>query len=301
MAAKKKSSKSKPTPKKTAKRAPTPKKTASKPKTKSPVRRPPTAKPKDERARRLALFSQQVVKEEATPVAVRTFNEARAGIEQSKHLDIRSGQVTPKPSGAGAKAKPAPPPVPPSAVVRPPERSAGPPPQPQPEADEDLQAEIERDLEGMETENPPPRPKMEPLTGRLAVPKRSNPLEEEFRPGPSAKKGKKGAPPTKEEFGKIELRMQRGTKDEAIATASPDYLQRSFRHAAQKGKVAATAPVVSDEPHKPEEFEVAMDKGKRRVDAALTDFGDVEIAQQTRRGSRKVGKLDADEEDQGAA
>jgi hypothetical protein len=249
-----------------------------------------------ERAKRMAMFSQQVVKEEEAPIAVRTFNEARAGVEESKQLDIRSGQVKPV-----AGAKPVPTPTPPRAASPAPTPSVPtprPPPQPQPEADEDLEAEIARDLEEMDMGETRSQPKLEPLAGQASVPKRTNPLDEEFKVGASAKKGKKGAPPTKEDLGKIELRMQRGSKDEAIAHASPDYLQRSFNKAAQKGKVAATSAAKGSEEHKVDEFEVAMDKGQKRLDAALSDFGDIEIAQQTRRGSKKVGKLDTDESDE---
>src|SRR5688572_11581475 len=46
-------------------------------------------------AKRMAAFSEQVIKEEEAPIAVRTFNEARSGIEKSKELDVRTGSVKP--------------------------------------------------------------------------------------------------------------------------------------------------------------------------------------------------------------
>lgn len=279
-----------PAPKKSVKSAPArksapTKKPAKAPGSKAAIKQSPLAK-------RMALFSQKVVEEEAAPVALRTFNELRAGIEVAQKLDVRTGQVVPvatNPPKDAPGRKPIPPP---------------PSPSPEPSDDEDDEDddfdddEAERDLAGMNAGLPPRAPpKLEPLAGQASVPKRTNPLDEDFQVGRAAKKGKKGAPPTKEEFGKIELRMQRGTKDEAIATASPDYLQRSFNQAAQKGKVAATSATRGSDEAKPDEFEVAMDKGKKRLDAALTDFGDIEIAQQTRRGAKKVGNLDVDDED----
>jgi hypothetical protein len=299
MAAKKKSAKpkaakkavaKKTTAKKPVKRTPTPKKPVAKAKPKA-VSRSASPAPKDERAARIAAFSKLVIKEEEAPVAVRSFNEARQGIERSKELDVKSGQVKP----AVPKGKPL------MAAIRP----KAPPPQAtaasKDEDDIDAQieadlAEIDEDMKGAETSSTRPKGGMQPLAGDAAVPRRTNPLDEEFRIGASAKKGKKGAPPTKEDLGKIELRMQRGTKDATIGTASPDYLQRSFNKAAEKGKVAATTSTRKEELAKDDEFEVAMDKGERRFDARLADFGDVEIAQQTRRGAKKVGKLDTDEE-----
>lgn len=215
----------------------------------------------------MAAFANQVRKEEEAPVAVRTFNEARAGIEQSKELDVRSGAVKP----VAAKD----------------------------EEGEDLAEFEEVDDQDHDEPAPPPRevqkgrisPQMEPLTGKLAVPKRKD--AEEFQIAPAPAKGRKTAPPTKEDLGKIELRMQRGTTDKTVATASPDYLQRSFKKASQSGKTAAM-PSESEE-RREDEFEVAADKPERRFDASLTDFGDVEIAQQTRKGKRTLGTLDVDD------
>lgn len=229
-------------------------------------------------ARRMAAFSSQVTKEEEAPVAVRSFNEARAGIQKSQELNVKTGQAKPvKP------LKGAPPPSAPPIEL---EAEA--------DADEDeidVDEELAEVTKGMEVH----RPKMEPLTGPLAVPKAREP--EEFKLAAPPPKGKKGALPTKDDLGRIELRMQRGTKDEKIAEANPDYLQRSFNKAAERGKVAATTGQRGEHEEKAEEFEVAMDKSNRKVDASLLDFGDVEIAQQTRKGSRKVGKLDADKDE----
>ncbi|HEX9817177.1 MAG TPA: hypothetical protein VGB18_09375 [Candidatus Thermoplasmatota archaeon] len=209
----------------------------------------------------MAAFAQQVKQEEEAPVAVRTFNEARAGVEKSKELDVRTGNVKP--------------------VAAP------------NEDDEDL-----AEFEEVERETPPQRPvqqgrappQMEPLTGKLAVPKRKE--SEEFRIA-LPPKGKKSAPPTKDDLGRIELRMQRGTTDRTVANASPDYLQRSFKKASQSGKTAAV-PAEAGE-HNEDSFEVTADKPERRLDASLTDFGDVEIAQQTRKGKRTLGTLDVDD------
>jgi hypothetical protein len=92
--------------------------------------------------------------------------------------------------------------------------------------------------------------------------------------------------------------MQRGSGDEKIAEASPDYLQRSFNKAAQTGRTAAARTPSSEEASKRDEFEVAIDRGAPTIDPGLSDFGEVEVAQQTRRGSKKVGNLDIDERDE---
>lgn len=212
-------------------------------------------------AKRMAAFAQQVTKEEETPVAVRTFNEARAGVEKSKELDVRSGAM--KPVAA------------------------------RDEDDEEL-----AEFEEVDESSPPPRPiqqgrvppQMEPLTGKFAVPKRKE--SEEFQIA-NPPKGKKSAPPTKDDLGKIELRMQRGTTDKTVANASPDYLQRSFKKASQSGKTAAMPAEAGERGE--DSFEVTADKPERRVDATLMDFGDVEIAQQTRKGKRTLGTLDVDD------
>lgn len=289
MSSKKKANKSKPVKKAAAKKAPrkaarpAPKRAAPKKSKKSaPTRAAPKAAPRPkvggvspEVAKRMAAFSSQVVEEEEAPVAVRSFNEARAGIEKSKELDVKTGQA--KPVGSPAPQK------------RPDVELES-----EADADEeeiDVDKELADVTEGMEVH----RPQMEPLAGPVAVPKRRE--SEEFQLGATAKKGKKGALPTKEDLGRIELRMQRGTKDQKIAEANPDYLQRSFNKAAEKGKVAATTGQRGEHESKDEEFEVAMDKGNKRLDQSLLDFGDVEIAQQTRKGSRKVGKLDTDKDE----
>jgi hypothetical protein len=224
-------------------------------------------------AKRLAAFSQQVVKEEEAPVAVRTFNEARAGIEKSKEIDVRTGAV--KPVGAQDDVD-----------------------EPSGEDDEELTEFEEVAPEPApapmkpQQGRPVTKPQMEPLTGALAVPK-TRP-EEDFRMAAPAPKGKKGAPPTKEDLGRIELRMQRGTTDKTIANANPDYLQRSFKKASQTGKTAARPS--QEGKGDMDSFEVAMDKPERRLDASLADFGDVEVAQQTRKGKRTLGTLDVDDE-----
>jgi hypothetical protein len=154
----------------------------------------------------------------------------------------------------------------------------------------------ESDADEMVMAEPEPRrPQMEPLTGKLAVPKTRE--TEEFKLAAPAKKGKKGKVPTKDDLGKIELRMQRGTTDKTVAKASPDYLQRSFKMAAQSGKTAA-APTRSGDADE-NKFEVAQDKRMRPLDASLTDFGDVEIAQQTRKGKRTLGTLDTENQKEG--
>src|SRR5688572_18300370 len=81
-------------PAKAAKRAPI-KPKASK---RAPSRPKAAAKskaPKNPLAQRMAAFSEQVLEEEEAPVAVRTFNEARAGVEASKTLDVKSGSAEP--------------------------------------------------------------------------------------------------------------------------------------------------------------------------------------------------------------
>lgn len=264
---------------KAAKRAarPAPKRATGRTKAASPAPRPKIARVDPEIAKRMAAFSSQVAKEEEAPVAVRSFNEARSGIQKSQELNVKTGEAKPVKPVRGT-APPAAPPI---------ELEAQADAEEEIDVDEEL-AEVTR---GMEVH----RPKMEPLAGPAAVPKPRE--EEEFKLASPPPKGKKGALATKEDLGRIELRMQRGTKDEKIAEANPDYLQRSFNKAAERGKVAATTGQRGEHEEKPEEFEVAMDKSNRKVDASLLDFGDVEIAQQTRKGSRKVGKLDNEKDE----
>lgn len=245
---------------------------ANKPPTRAAAKRSPLPPSKGKPARRasppapalpkpIALFSRKVLEEEDAPVAVRTFNEARAGIEKSKELDVRTGRVKPVEGST---------------------------------ADTDL-AEFEEVPPSPPPARPqlgrPVAPQMEPLTGRLAVPQQKQ--DEDFRLA-APTKGRKTAPPTREDLGKIELRMQRGTTDKTVARASPDYLQRSFKKAQESGKTSAS-PTDASKPSEEEAFEVENDRPERRLDASLTDFGDVEIAQQTRKGRRTLGTLDADE------
>lgn len=199
----------------------------------------------------MAAFSKQVLEEEEAPVAVRSFIEARQGVEKSKELNVKTGEMDPATDDEGTD-------------------------EPEGDVPEFTSA---------------PAPKLEPLAGPAAVPKRKG--EEDFRIAQSSKKGKKPEAPSKDDLGKIELRMQRGSGDATIGRASPDYLQRSFNRAKESGRVAA--PPARKTATKDEAFEVAQDKPAPPRDASLLDFGDVEIAQQTRSGRKKLGKLDPDE------
>lgn len=274
-----KKAKSRPAPKKAAKKVP--KKVARKPAKatkRAPTRPKAAAKaktPKNPLAERMAAFSEKVLEEEEAPVAVRTFNEARAGVDASKTLDVKSGSVEPIEEDD------------------------------EPEDDEDELVEFEEvpppplqraPLGAQRSMSPPTqKPAMQPLSGPAAVPK-TKPTEE-FKVAPPPGKKKKDQLQTRDDLGKIELKMQRGTKDATIANASPDYLQRSYKKAAQSGKTSATS-MKHDESNKSDaHFEVAQDKPDKPLDSSLLDFGDVEIAQQTRKGKKTLGKLDTDEED----
>lgn len=141
---------------------------------------------------------------------------------------------------------------------------------------------------------PAPAPKIAPLAGPLSIPKRKE--EEEFHLARPSKRGKRAEPPTKEDFGKVELRMQRAKGDAVIGRATPDYLQRSFNKAKESGRVAGTDAQREPTSPKEESFEVTQDQPSGSKDASLLDFGDVEVAQQTRTGRKKLGRLDTDEE-----
>ena len=204
----------------------------------------------------MAAFSAKMLEEEAEPVAVRSFVEARQGVEASKELNVKTGQA--------------------QAV----------------DDSEDLDEETDEDVPEFK---PAPPPKLEPLTGPVAVPKKRP--DEEFRIATPRKKGKGAEAPTKADLGKIELRMQRGTGDATIGRASPDYLQRSFNRAKETGRVTGGGARKEPEKTREDEFEVAQDRSAAPKDTSLLDFGDVEIAQQTRSGRKKLGKLDPDEDE----
>lgn len=234
MASKKKSPKAKP-----VKRAPKP---AAKAKKAAPAKRakpksgtPAKAAPKKLRAtppKALQAFSKQVLKEEEAPVAVRSFNEARAGVVASKEYVPKTGQTH-------------------------------------------------------------DAPRLEPLSGPAAVPKPRQDVEFHIE---QPKKGKAHELQTKDDLGKIELRQQRGGRDVAIANASPDYLQRGLKQATESGRITASEPERAHKKTKAERFKVKEDEPESDKDSVLEDFGEIEIAQQTRRGRKTLGTLDQDED-----
>jgi len=290
-----KSTKAKPAPKRAAparKAPPPPKKAVPARKTKTVPARAPPAKPSrapakaapapkpstqtDALAARMAAFSQKVQTEEETPVAVRSWSEAKAEKPASKQLLPKTGEVTPA-----------------EVTEEEPEIDLGDDGTEAPETEETA-ADEEPDEEEEETRTPPPpsgKPQMNPLTGPQSVPK-DHELEFEVATRPKIKKaGKGGERP--EEFGPVELRQATASGGRHLTRALPENLQRG----AERIQPLATPP---DKKKKlePERFEVSMDKRAGPNYADLAQWGDVEIGQQTLSGSRSVGKLSPQEEAQ---
>lgn len=227
--------------KKSAARRPTrspPKKKASTPKRVAKLRS--KAPPK-----KMAAFSAKILKEEETPVAVRSWTEAKTGSQGSQELIPKTGTVV-------STGTPAPP------------TSAG-------------------------------EPRLDPLTGPAAVPRARN-ERFEFRESTAPKRGKKAQNP--QDFGQVELRQATASGGRHLTRAKPENLQRGasrirpLASGEETGHMGAT---------KRERFEVPPpvqheNEGGRAgtLPTDLLDFGDVTIGQQTRSGSRTVGKLDTE-------
>lgn len=237
---------------------------------------PPAPKDRGALAARMAAFSQKVQDEEETPVAVRSWSEAKAEKPASKKLLPRTGEVTPAEEEEDE-----------------PEETEA---EPAETSDDESRDEApageaeEADEEEEEDEEPPrpiSRPQMNPLSGPMAVPK-DRELEFEVAPRHKIKKaGKGGERP--EEFGPVELRQATASGGRHITRSLPENLQR----AADRIQPLATPPEkTSGKKSSPaERFEVSMDKRAGPKLPDLSHWGDVEIGQQTLSGSRKVGTL----------
>lgn len=143
-------------------------------------------------------------------------------------------------------------------------------------------------------------PRLEPiLGGGLVVPKAREELEGFQSPPPSKRKARLETP---DAFGQVELRQATASGGRRVSRAKPENLQRgasrihalaSAEEAAAKGGKTKRGPQGS--------FEVQQQTasgsrapgagGGPAVPSSLTDWGEVEIGQQTRSGARKVGTL----------
>lgn len=233
-------------------------------------------------AARMAAFSDKVLREEEEGVAVRSWSEAKTGQPGSKELLPKTGEVRPK-GGVNWED-----------LVE------------DEEAEDDDEAprkdvfgeaepeqkdeESEKDAEGEEE----PEPRLEPLTGPQSVPK-DVPTEPKFEVS-RGKKGKKALPAP--DFGVVELRQATATGGRHITRSKAENLQRAvdrIQALATPEKRKGKRPKAS-----PEKFDVVSDAppaGAGYKTPDLTDFGEVEIGQQTRSGKRKVGTLKAQDDE----
>ena len=225
------------------------------------------ARPKPSPARapktKMAAFSAQVLAEEEKAVQVRTFNEARAGIEASAEFTPKTGEVQPldaqAPKGKASAAQ-----LEQFLSKRPSKPAAA--------AGSSADLEFEAD-------------------GPSAAPTRS--LDRKSEHLVAANKRRKPKLETAEDYGKVELRQATASGGRKVASLHKDNLQR----AAERLKPLASAEE-SKTRSKPDTFEVAQDgsaRASRMPD--ISDFGEVEIGQQTLSGSRRVGRLKKADED----
>jgi hypothetical protein len=241
-APKSKSAAKKPTAKKSKPSKAQPKKAAAKAPVSKAAAKAPKIDPKAAaRAKAMAAFSSKVLTEEEAPVAVRSFIEARQGIEKSQELNAKTGEVSARVD------------LPPS-------------------------------------NRPSAEPRADPLSGPVAVPR---PQNEEFkiRERATPKKGQKAVTP--EDFGQVELRQATASgAGRHLTTAKPENLQRGAGRIKPltSGEDDAT-PSLSKKSKG--DFVVGSQGGAK---ADLSDFGEVEIGQQTLKGSKKIGTLKKDDE-----
>lgn len=141
---------------------------------------------------------------------------------------------------------------------------------------------------------PTPDVRLDPLAGPVSVPRARN-EQYEFQARTAPKRGKKAEKP--EEFGQVELRQATASGGRHLTRAKPENLQRG----AGRIRPLASSEEAAKPASKRESFDVPPTieqdaKGGRAgpLPTDLLDFGDVEIGQQTRSGSRTVGKLEAE-------
>lgn len=140
--------------------------------------------------------------------------------------------------------------------------------------------------------SPSSEPRAEPLSGPAAVPRPQTDPGFQIRERTAPKKGTKAVTP--EDFGQVELRQATASgTGRHLTTAKPENLQRG----AERIK-----PLASGEDETPGNITKKPGKDRFQVgggnvpQADLSDFGEVEIGQQTLKGSKKIGTLQKDEE-----
>lgn len=190
---------------------------------------------------KLAGFSKQILAEETTPVAVRSWSEAKTGSTGHQELLPKTGHVRP--------------------------------------VDED-------------PSDASPEPRASPLAGPMAVPKAQ---KEEFRAGPHSRRKTE----TPQDFGQVELRQATASGGRHLTKAKAENLQRgaSRIRPLASGKDEPTARRHLEAEDSETDSSLAPPR-KLPSPKELTDFGEVEIGQQTLSGSRKVGKLKTTPDDE---
>jgi hypothetical protein len=140
------------------------------------------------------------------------------------------------------------------------------------------------------------------MSGKLGIPKQRT---EEYQVAPAlTKKGRAPKLETTESYGPVELRQATATGGRHITRSNPENLQKG---ASRIQPLASGGEAKKGEKHKPERFDVAQQtrSGTRDpraptagpLSSDLSDFGEIEIGQQTLSGSRKIGKLKKDDEE----
>lgn len=216
---------------------------------------------------KMAAFSAKVLAEEEAAVQVRTFNEARAGIQASAEFTPKTGEVqslaTDAPKGKASASQL-------EEFLS--KRSSKPAAPAAPSADLEYEADAP-----------------------AAVPTRS--LDRKSEHLVAANKRRKPKLETAEDYGKVELRQATASGGRKVASLHKDNLQR----AVERLKPLASAEETKTK-SKPDKFEVAQDASTRAARMPdISDFGEVEIGQQTLSGSRRVGRLKkSDEGDAGS-
>lgn len=246
----------------------------------------PAPKPANALAARMAAFSAKVLQEEEKPVAVQSFIEARAGQKASKQYLPKTGKVQPAVPAVDEgddfdddDDEDIPSPMQPA---------------PAPAAAEDEDADDE-EFELVASRDATGEPRTNPMTGQMSVPRDNETSfavesDHKQRLAKKGKKGKKGVRP--EEFGLVDLRQATASGGKHLARVKPENLQEKGN---SKIRAITAEPDAHQKKRAPDRFEVSMDKRSGPKLPDLSDFGEVEIGQQTLSGSRKVGTLTPEE------
>jgi hypothetical protein len=141
---------------------------------------------------------------------------------------------------------------------------------------------VEPVVQATQTVNASPR--LDPLSGPMAVPK---PRNEQFVLAPKRKGRKAKRIETPQDFGQVDLQQATANGGRSVGRLKAENLQRAA------GRIQ---PLMAPS----EETKGRSSKGKSSalkpgsasgLDSSYMEFGEVEIGQQTLRGSRKVGTL----------